>query len=121
MKDMKKKYPDIRLNTSIIVGFPTKTEQDFSKSMELLDGMLFDEADLYKYEERANSPSLRLCGRVPSRVKETRLKRMRRKTISDNFKKMVRMQVISLVQSLIQNAILFAAQHKRATCSHQQS
>jgi threonylcarbamoyladenosine tRNA methylthiotransferase CDKAL1 len=102
MKEINKNYPDIRLYTSIIVGFPTETEQDFNKSMELLDNLLFDTVDLYKYEERPNIPSLRLRGRVPSEVIEARTNRMGRKIISNYFKKRIRgIQVLSLIQALI--------------------
>jgi threonylcarbamoyladenosine tRNA methylthiotransferase MtaB len=102
MKEINTNYPDIRLYTSIIVGFPTETEQDFSKSMELLDNFLFDTVDLYKYEERPNIPSLRLWGRVPSEVIESRTNRMGRKIISNYFKKRIRrIQVLSLIQAFI--------------------
>jgi MiaB/RimO family radical SAM methylthiotransferase len=112
IKDIKENYPDIRLTTSIIVGFPTETEQDFSKSMDLLDIISFDEIDVYKYEERPNLPSLRLRGRVSSKVKEARSNRMRRKVISNNIKmKIERVQIIPLIQSLISYAIQFDVKH----------
>lgn len=111
MKEINKNYPDIRLYTSIIVGFPTETEQDFNKSMELLDNLPFDTVDLYKYEERPNIPSLRLRGRVPSKVIEARTNRMGRKIISNYFKKTTRgISVQSLIQNLI-FAIDFSVAH----------
>lgn len=106
MKDINKNYPNVRLVTSIMVGFPTETEQDLSKSMQLLDEQLFDEVDLYKYEERPNLASLRLSGRVPNRVKETRYKMVRRKIIICNIRKRMRkFQIFYLVQSLMLHAI----------------
>lgn len=84
------------------MGFPTETEQDFDKSMELLDSKLFDHVDLYMYEERPNLPSLRLKGPVPQRVKEMRLDKMRRKTLLNNINNNVRrIEIGSLIQSLI--------------------
>jgi ribosomal protein S12 methylthiotransferase len=106
MKEINKNFPNVRLVTSIMVGFPTETEQDLGKSMLLLDEQLFDEVDLYKYEERPNLASLRLSGRVPNRVKETRYKMVKRKIIICNIRKRIRkFQIFYLLQSLMLNAI----------------
>ena len=103
VKEIKEKFPDISIDTSIIVGFPTETERDFDKSMDLLNSMLFDHFDLYTYEERPNLPSLRLKGVVPYQVKKMRLNRLRRKLILNNINKNVkRIKIGSLIQSLIE-------------------
>lgn len=102
MKNISKNYPNIRLVTSIMVGFPTETEQDFSKSMELLDVVPFDHVDLYGYAERPNLASLRLGRRVPNKVKISRSKRVMRKIIiNDIMKKPRRFQLFSVAQSMI--------------------
>ena len=102
VKEIKKNYPDISLETSIMVGFPTETDDDFSKSMELVNSMLFDHVDLYSYEERPNLPSLRLGGKVPNELKEIRFERAKRKLLLNAVNKSVRKTEIgSLIQSLI--------------------
>jgi MiaB/RimO family radical SAM methylthiotransferase len=102
MKDISKNYPSIRLVTSIMVGFPTETEQDFNKSMKLLDEVPFDQVDSYAYAERPNLPSLRLSGRMPNKVKESRSKKVARKTIIIRIvKKMRRFQIFSVAQIMV--------------------
>ncbi len=108
MEDINRKYPDIRLITSIMVGFPTETEEDLGKSIQLVDELLFDEVDLYKYEDRPNLPCLRLGGRVPEEVKEARYKRVRRRIFISNIRKRVRrFQITYLTQVLILYVIQF--------------
>lgn len=109
VKEIKEKYPGIHFSTSIIVGFPTETEQDFEKSMELLDFALFDKVDLYMYEGRPNLPSLRLGGQIPERVKEMRSDLMRHKLIlHDITKNAKRMEIGLLAKNLISYANLLA-------------
>ena len=101
LKEIREKYPDIRLVTSIMVGFPTETVQDFEKSMELLDSPLFEQFDLYAYEGKPNSPSLRLGELVPQKVKKRRLVRMRRKVMLNYIKNIRRIEIGHLIRTLI--------------------
>ena len=73
--DINKNYPNIRLITSIITGFPGETEEDFNKTLKLLQDLLFDRIDVYSYTERPNLPSLKLTNQVPTTTKLTRLKK----------------------------------------------
>ena len=113
-KKIKEKYPDVRLITSIIVGFPTETDQDFNKSMELLDCNLFDQVDIFMYEERPNLPSLKLGGAIPRRVKEIRFDEMRRKLILRGIiKNSSRIEIKLLLESLIAYADIIVDKYSR--------
>jgi len=117
VKEIREKRPDIGLATSIMVGFPTETEQDFEKTMALLDGMLFDHVSVYIYEGRPSAPSLRLGGLVQHRVAEERLDRIRRKVILNNINKNTRrIEIGPLIQSLISYANLLVDKHERRAC-----
>jgi MiaB/RimO family radical SAM methylthiotransferase len=74
MQDIGRNYPNIRLATSIMVGFPGETEEDFKKTTNLLRNLLFDRIVIYTYNERPNLPSLKLKGRVPEAIKMRRWK-----------------------------------------------
>ena len=90
MKDISNKYPNIRLRTSIMVGFPGETNEDFKKTLNMLQRMLFDRIDVYKYQERPNLPSLKLKGRVPESVKQVRYNKVRIYAIVNNLKKRIK-------------------------------
>jgi tRNA A37 methylthiotransferase MiaB len=76
IRDIKKNHPEILLETTIMVGFPSETDQDFEKSVNLLSSLPFDSIGLYEYNERPNLPSLRIKNRIPEEIKNTRYYRM---------------------------------------------
>ncbi len=90
IKNIQKKYPKINLSTSIMVGFPSETDQDFKKSVNLLNNILFDEVKVYKYEERPNLPSLRIKGRIPEKTKNKRYNKMLNYTTLLKTKKLIK-------------------------------
>jgi threonylcarbamoyladenosine tRNA methylthiotransferase MtaB len=74
LQDIDRKYPNIRLATNIMVGFPGETEEDFKRTKNLFRDLLFDRISVYIYNERPNLPSLRLKGCVPEAIKIRRYK-----------------------------------------------
>lgn len=69
IKDIQKNYPKIKLETSIMVGFPSEIDQDFMESVNLLDNIAFDRIDVYIYNERPNLPSIRIPNTVLEQTK----------------------------------------------------
>jgi MiaB/RimO family radical SAM methylthiotransferase len=76
ISDIKKKYPEIKLMTSIMVGFPSETDNDFEKSINLLKTIDFDGVNIYKYDERPNLPSLKIENPVSETIKNKRYHQM---------------------------------------------
>jgi len=64
--------PRIALTTDIIVGFPGETDDDYAKTRDLVDRIGFDNAFIFKYSKRKNTPAARLEQQVPDAVKEAR-------------------------------------------------
>jgi len=48
----RRKIPDITLMTDMIVGFPGETEEDFSRSLELIDRVLPNKVNITRYSPR---------------------------------------------------------------------
>lgn len=76
INDISEKYPKINLETSMMVGFPSETDEDFENSLNLLNDVLFDRIVVYKYNERPNLPSLKIKGRIPEIIKSKRYYQM---------------------------------------------
>jgi tRNA A37 methylthiotransferase MiaB len=72
IKDICKKYPKIRLLSSVMVGFPGETEEDFTQTIDSLKNGYFDNVDVYEYSERPNLPAVRLKGIVSEWTKKKR-------------------------------------------------
>jgi MiaB/RimO family radical SAM methylthiotransferase len=75
MQDIDRNYPNIRVVTSILTGFPGETEEDFEKTTNLLSNLLFDRIDVLSYDERPNLSSLKLKGRLSEATKIRRWKK----------------------------------------------
>jgi threonylcarbamoyladenosine tRNA methylthiotransferase CDKAL1 len=52
----KKRYPEITLATDMIVGFPGETDEDFSKSLELIDRVRPNKVNITRYSRRPFTP-----------------------------------------------------------------
>jgi tRNA-2-methylthio-N6-dimethylallyladenosine synthase len=68
--------PDIGLSTDFIVGFPGETEQDFDDTLSLVREVEFDQAFIFKYSERKDTPAATMPDQVPQAVREERNARL---------------------------------------------
>ena len=68
--------PEISITTDLIVGFPGETEEDFEDTMALARDVEFDNAFLFKYSPRRDTPAAARPDQVPQQVREERLARL---------------------------------------------
>ena len=77
VRALRAKIPDMTVATDVIVGFPTESEQDFEKSMEIIAESQPDVVNLSRYGARPGTESARWKkGRVPSEVAKQRSERL---------------------------------------------
>lgn len=76
IKDMlirlKKEIPGIVLRTSLMVGFPGETEEDFNQLLEFVSEGLLDQVGVFTYSHEEGTPSYMLGDDIPAEVKESR-------------------------------------------------
>jgi tRNA-2-methylthio-N6-dimethylallyladenosine synthase len=70
---MKSVRRPITITTDIIVGFPGESEDDFDRTLTLLDEVEYDGIFSFKYSPRPNTPALRLHDQIPDEEKGRRL------------------------------------------------
>ena len=64
--------PDISFTTDIIVGFPGETEEDFQQTCELVRAVAFDNAFVFRYSPRKDTPAASMDGQLSEEVKMAR-------------------------------------------------
>jgi len=64
--------PRIAITTDIIVGFPGETEDDYWQTRSLVDRVGFDNAFVFKYSKRRDTPAAEMDNQVPEPIKEER-------------------------------------------------
>jgi tRNA-2-methylthio-N6-dimethylallyladenosine synthase len=67
---------NIGISTDFIVGFPGETEEDFEDTLSLAREVEFDQAYIFKYSPRRDTPAATMAEQVPAPVKEERHKRL---------------------------------------------
>ena len=70
--------PDISITSDFIVGFPGETEEDFERTMKLIEEINFDGSFSFVYSRRPGTPAASLSDDTPQAVKLQRLQRMQK-------------------------------------------
>ena len=68
--------PGLSLSSDFIVGFPGETEEDFERTLRLVDAVRFDGAFSFLYSPRPGTPAAELPDQVPRDVAQARLERL---------------------------------------------
>jgi threonylcarbamoyladenosine tRNA methylthiotransferase MtaB len=72
--EIQKACPDIKFGTSLIIGFPGETEEDFKKTIDICKEIKFDYIYCHSYSDRKGTEASNLPGKISS---ETILNRSR--------------------------------------------
>ena len=75
-ENMKAARPGIAITTDIIVGFPGETDEDFQQSIDTVERLQFDNAFVFRYSKRKDTPAAEMDGQLPEAVKEERNQRL---------------------------------------------
>ncbi len=95
--------PDISLSSDFIVGFPGETEDDFEKTMALIDDVGFDTSFSFIYSPRPGTPAVELADTTPAEVKSARLLRLQ-KRIDEQAQVISQAMVGSVQRVLVEGA-----------------
>ncbi len=68
--------PEIGITTDVIVGFPGETEEDFEQTLSLYREADFDNAFIFRYSKRKDTPAAVLPDQLSEEVKEERNQRL---------------------------------------------
>ena len=68
--------PEIGLSTDFIVGFPAETDADFEETLSLVREVEFDQAYIFRYSERRDTPAAGMPAQIPQSVREERHRRL---------------------------------------------
>jgi len=73
LNEIREAVPEIRLRTSVIVGFPGETVEEFQELLKFLEEMAFDRLGVFTYSEEEGTTAAELEDDVP---REEKLNRM---------------------------------------------
>ena len=73
---LREKIPGIVLRTSVIVGFPGETEEDFEALLRGIKELKFNHLGVFKYSDEEGTPAVRLKDKVPEEVIQERFEKV---------------------------------------------
>lgn len=76
VRQLRRVQPGMGITTDFIVGFPGETEADFEDTLSLVKELEFDQAYIFKYSERRDTPAATMPDPVPVSVREERMQRL---------------------------------------------
>jgi tRNA-2-methylthio-N6-dimethylallyladenosine synthase len=76
VKKLRRAKLDIGITTDIIVGFPGETGDDFEQTLSLAREVRFDNAYIFKYSQRRDTPAAEMPDQVPLKIREERNHRL---------------------------------------------
>lgn len=76
IEKLRRVQPRMGITTDLIVGFPGETEEDFSQTLSMAAEAQFDNAYIFKYSTRKDTPAAGMPEQVPDAVKEERHARL---------------------------------------------
>jgi tRNA-2-methylthio-N6-dimethylallyladenosine synthase len=70
--------PDLSLSSDFIIGFPSESEEDFEKTMRLIEEVGFDGSYFFVYSPRPGTPAADMADDTPAEAKALRLARLQK-------------------------------------------
>lgn len=72
IKNIKEQIPNVTLRTSLIVGFPGETKENFEELLEFVKDTKFDRLGTFMYSKEEGTPAARLLEQIHGNTKKAR-------------------------------------------------
>lgn len=79
IKNIRKEIPDAILRTSIIVGFPGETKEQFGELLEFIETAKFDKLGAFTYSKEEGTPAAKMPNQIHGNTKKSRYNKLMEK------------------------------------------
>ncbi len=76
IQKIRREVPGAVIRTTMIVGFPGESEEEFSALLEFVEEAGFDHLGAFSYSDEEGTPAAELSGKLPGEVRERRLEEL---------------------------------------------
>ncbi len=73
---LRQRIPHMHIRTTLIVGFPGETEEDFQQLLDFVEEAAFDRLGAFTYSAEEDTPAALMPDQIPEEVKEERYDRL---------------------------------------------
>lgn len=99
---IRNEIPEAILRTSIIVGFPGETTENFEELIEFIEYAKFDKLGAFTYSKEEGTPAAKLTNQIHGNTKKSRYKKLmekQQKVSNNNLRKYIGMKKEVFVES----------------------
>lgn len=87
VKKIRTMFPNATLRTTLIVGFPQETEEDFEEMLEFLKEIRWDRMGAFTYSKEEDTPAYTMSGEIEQEVMDRRLNELMKVQEEISFEK----------------------------------
>ena len=112
VKKLRNEIPDVILRTSLIVGFPGETEDEFIELLDLVKETKFDKLGVFMYSKEEGTPAAKFTNQVHYKTKQSRWNKIMKEQniISANIlNKKIGRKYIALIEGITQEKSYYIA------------
>lgn len=100
---LRKEIPDVTLRTSLIVGFPGETSDDFEELSQFVEKAKFDKLGAFMYSKEDGTPAAKLLGQIHPNTKKSRynkIMQIQQKISNENLQAKVGQEFEVLIEDI---------------------
>lgn len=116
VEQLREYCPDVALSTDIIVGFPGETDDDFEKTMDILETVRYHGSFSFKYSDRPGTAAAKFSDKVDENIKKERLMRYQKR--QDEISLERNREYVGTIREILIEAVEGSALKGRTTTNH---
>lgn len=76
LEKIRHEFPDVAIRSTLIVGFPGETEEEFNELLDFVKAFKFNRLGVFLYSHEEGTTAFRLPDSVPEKVKQQRMEKL---------------------------------------------
>ena len=116
IEKLRTEIPNVTLRTSLIVGFPGETIQDFEELQKFVEKAKFDKLGVFMYSKEDGTPAAKLLGQIHSNTKKSRYNKImqeQQKISNENLKRKIGQEIEVIVENILPEEQLLIGRTKQ--------
>ena len=100
---IRKEIPNVVLRTSLIVGFPSETKEDFEELKQFVEKTKFDKLGTFMYSKEDGTPAAKLPEQIHTNTKKSRyhqIMKIQQRISNENLQKKIGQQYEAIVEDI---------------------
>ena len=113
---LRKEIPDVVLRTTLIVGFPGETEEDFNELCKFVKESKFDRLGAFAYSKEDGTPAAKFNDQIEEKVKKSRrnkIMEIQQEVSSNLLSDLIGNEYEVLIENITENGDYFIARSYR--------